>query len=42
MAEAAYSLTAPARTFLSDFFEAVALLSLVASISCGALAYVES
>jgi hypothetical protein len=33
------SITAPARTFLSDFFEAVALLSFVARIGCGALAY---
>lgn len=30
----------PARTFLADLMEAVALLSFVAGIGCGALAYV--
>jgi len=34
------SIPAPARSFLGDFVEAVALLSFVASIGCGALAYV--
>jgi hypothetical protein len=33
------SITAPARTLLGDLVEAVALLSFVACIGCGALAY---
>lgn len=36
------SIPVPARTFFGDFIEAVALLSFVASIGCGALAYMEA